>query len=262
VLLALLTLFASSRSPHDRPTSALNDLLADIRQVDLSQWVVYQSHLPSEISDSVGDYRLGPVRWEQLEYRCQRAGSNFGPSMQAFKGRFAIERGPFSVAVISLDRLQRAPFALVSRDMQLRFSDLVDGYFSAIAEHFLRQLPSDLSDAQAMPAALGSNFFPDYFLRFLGHSDVVSVFLNADSKGRGWVIPTFLGHLLVSPGTDTLSLKLAEQRLNGIFGWTGADDTSLDPLLTVFSPVVKQGRELRLEGRLITPSFTSSLPSR
>jgi hypothetical protein len=183
-VLGMATAFGGSKASIE----IVNHIISSISPARVSQWAVLISPGASPEHYRFGDFIYGNIELEKLEYRSEKAGSDFARRYgQSLQSRRSILREGRELKIIDVNAIKTntGPSAL-SRNFMYR---IFDDYCANVASIEREAFMLDLDRQQAVFGAAGLGTIPSETLRMMeAMTQWVTIFERRE-RGHGWVVP-------------------------------------------------------------------------
>jgi hypothetical protein len=228
------------------PVAILNLLLDHVGPVESSDYLIYAfPPYPGFQPFRIGDFTIGPLDRERLEYWCRKVRCDFFDRYpQAFRSRFAIERLPAVVQAVRLGTL-KGSFRQTAPPVA---DSIVDFYFERLTHRRRNLFLRDLKEAQAVPVAAGAPFL-DLEQAAVWGGSFVAVFTNLGDDGNGYFCPLNMVATLDFASVDRRFPETL-QMLRDRYGYTKSDESEIHNTLTTFCRFVMLARILEADRRI------------
>ena len=226
------------------PVAILNLLLGHVGPVESSDYLICAfPPYPGFQPFGIGDFTIGPLDRERLEYWCRKVRCDFFDRYpQAFRSRFAIERLPAVIQAVRFGTLKRS-FRQTAPPVA---DSIVDFYFERLTDRRRNLFLRDLKEAQAVPVAAGAPYLDLEHPAAWGGSSFVAVFTGDD--GTGYFCPL---NMMATMDFASVDRRFPEtlRTLHDRYGYTKSDGSEIHNTLTTFCRFVMRARILEADRR-------------
>lgn len=240
------------------PLDVVNQIIASISPARVSQWAVLINPSTSPEQYRFGDFVYGEVELNKLQYRSEKAGSDFARRYgDSLRSRRSILREGRTLHAIDLNALH---FSADSSAGSFLYR-ITDDYYASLAEIERQEFMMDLDRQQAIFGAAGLGTIPSETLRQVSAmTQWITIFERPD-RGRGWVVPN--QNVLHLSSTEPKALSdgyLAIKTGLKLIDWNAKP---LDPLIQAFCQYLTAAqdheRSERIEEALLHVVFALDL---
>lgn len=167
---------------------SVNHIICSISPARVSQWAVLINPSTSAEHYRFGDFSYGQVELNKLEYRSEKAGSDFAQVYgQSLRFRRSILREGRELKIIDVNAIQRTgTFQVLQGKFMYRISD---DYYANVAEIERQLFMVDLDRQQAIFGAAGLGTIPSETLRQMEAMTQWITIFERQERGHGWVVP-------------------------------------------------------------------------
>jgi hypothetical protein len=164
----------------------VNHVVSSISPARVTQWAVLINPGTSPDHYRFGDFSYGQVELNKLQYRSEKAGSDFAQRYgQSLRFRRSILREDRELNIIDVNAIQDTGSAL-ARKFMYRISD---NYYANVADIERQVFMVDLDRQQAIFGAAGLGTIPSESLRQVEAMTQWITIFERQERGHGWVVP-------------------------------------------------------------------------
>jgi hypothetical protein len=184
-VLGMATAFGGSKLAS---IEIVNHILSLISLARVSQWAVLINPGASPEHYRFGDFIYGNIELEKLEYRSEKAGSDFARRYgQSLQSRRSILREGRELRLIDVNAIKTTTSPGASgRDLMYR---IFDDYYANVASIEREVFMLDLDRQQAVFGAAGLGTIPSETLRMMEAMTQWITIFERRERGHGWVVP-------------------------------------------------------------------------
>lgn len=166
----------------------LNYIISSISPARVSQWAVLINPGTSPEHYRFGDFSYGQVELNKLQYRSEKAGSDFAQLYgQSLRFRRSILREGRELKIIDVNAIQHTGTSPV---LQSKFLYRIsDDYYANVAEIERQVFMVDLDRQQAIFGVAGLGTIPSESLRQMQAMTQWITIFERQERGHGWVVP-------------------------------------------------------------------------
>jgi hypothetical protein len=184
-VLAMATAFGGSKLAT---IEIVNHILSSISAARVSQWAVLISSGARPEQYRFGDFIYGNIELEKLEYRSEKAGSDFARRyLQSLRSRRSILREGRELKIIDANAIQTITSPIVSAESFIY--RIFDDYYANVASIEREVFMLDLDRQQAVFGAAGLGTIPSETLRRTEAMTQWITIFERRERGHGWVVP-------------------------------------------------------------------------
>ena len=165
----------------------LNQIIFAISPARVSQWAVLINPGTSQEHYRFGDFIYGNVEVEKLQYRSEKAGSNFARLYaESLHSRRSILREGRELKIIDVNAIQATTVPDAMSRIMYRIYDCYCGDVASIERELFM---TDLDRQQAIFGAAGLGTIPSETLRTMDAMTQWITIFERQERGHGWVVP-------------------------------------------------------------------------
>jgi hypothetical protein len=184
----VLGMAAALGGPKLASIEIVNHIISSISPARVSQWAVLINPSTSPEHYRFGDFIYGQVELNKLQYRSEKAGSDFAQLYgQSLRFKRSILREGRQLKIIDVNAIQGAASSQVSgHRLMYRISD---DYYANVADIERQVFMLDLDRQQAIFGAAGLGTIPSESLRQMEAMTQWITIFERQERGHGWVVP-------------------------------------------------------------------------
>jgi len=226
-VLGMATALGGSKSAS---IQSVNHIVSSISPARVSQWAVLINPGMSPEHYRFGDFSYGQVELNKLQYRSEKAGSNFAQLYgQSLRFKRSILREGRELNIIDANAIPDTGSPVLLPQLMYR---ILDDYYANVADIEIQVFMVDLDRQQAIFGAAGLGTIPSETLRQMEAMTQWITIFERDERGHGWVVPNQTVPQLSSTEPKALSDGyIAIKKALKLGNW---NESPLDPSIQAF----------------------------
>jgi len=182
---ALLALYTLQQGREDSPTAAMNELLSNVVDAELSQFFVFAHDSPPAFQKfKMGEFSIGQLAVRNLRNRSRDVGSDyFELYRHRLVGKFAIERDTVQVRVVDwMGLLPKYGVEAASQLTRTLRDRSVEAYFGRVAAAQFDNFWERFDEVQQLLTAFGAPYLDERQIRQTLFAESISVFFEINGS--------------------------------------------------------------------------------